>query len=144
MYKPYQDQFLLLQYFFHITWEAFERIEFIQFSKIMIFIFHTTHHEVTKYSQNTKIRKLVLAPTIPRSIPFALKLFPHHFGGICKVSVQPHFQNKICVFHRTNHQVTKSTVNTKITKVGYAPTIPRSIPFAPKLFPHHFGGIGYI
>jgi len=64
------------------TLEAFERIESTQFSKIMIFIFHPTHHQVTKSSQNTKITKLGLAPTMTRSIPLATKLFPHHFGSI--------------------------------------------------------------
>jgi len=38
-------------------------------------------------------------------------------------------------------QVTKSSQNTKIMELGYAPSIARSIPFAPKLFPHDFGGI---
>jgi len=82
MHQPYQDQFLLLPKFFHITFEAFERIEFTQFSKIMIFVFHPTHHQATKSSQ---ITKLGLAPTLPRSIAFAPKLFPHQFGGICEV-----------------------------------------------------------
>jgi len=50
----------------------------------MIFIFHPTHHQVTKSTQNTKIMELGYAPTMPRSIPFALKLFPHDFGGICE------------------------------------------------------------
>jgi len=48
----------------------------------MIFVFHPTHHEVTKSSQNTKIMELGFAQTMPRSIPFAPKLLPHHFGGI--------------------------------------------------------------
>jgi len=56
-----------------------------QFSKIMIFVFHPTHHQVTKSRKNTKITKLGLAPTMPRSIPLSPKLFPHHFGGICEV-----------------------------------------------------------
>jgi len=85
MHQQYQDQFFLLPNFFHITLEAFERIESTQFSKIMIFVFHPTHHQVTKFSQNTKITKLVLAPTMPRSIPFGPKLFPHHFGVIYEV-----------------------------------------------------------
>jgi len=85
MHQQYQDQFLLLPNFFHITLEAFERIESTQFSKIMIFVLDPTHHQVTKSSQNTKITKLDLAPTMPRSIPFTPKLFPHDFGGICEV-----------------------------------------------------------
>jgi len=85
MHQPYQDQFLLLPNFFHITLEAFERIEYTQFSKIMIFVFHLTHNQVSKSSQNTKITKLGLAPTMSRSIPFAPKHFPYHFGGICEV-----------------------------------------------------------
>jgi len=48
----------------------------------MIFVFHPTHHQVTKSRQITKHG---LAPTMPRSIPFAPKLFPHHFGGIFEV-----------------------------------------------------------
>ena len=135
---------------------------------------------------------------MPRSIPFAPKLFPHHFGGICEVWVQPVFQNHdfrfhpthpqvkkssqnhqtwpctnhtkikfFCsqtlstsvwkhlrgssppnfikswffVFHPTHHQLNNSSQNTKITKLGLATIMPRSIPFPPKLFPHHFGGI---
>jgi len=50
----------------------------------MIFVFHPTHHQVTKSSQNTKIMELGYAPTMPRSIPFAPKLLPHPFGGICQ------------------------------------------------------------
>jgi len=85
IHQPYQDQFLLLPNIFHITLESFERIESTQFSKIMIFVFHPTHHQVTKSSQNTKITKLGLEPTMQRSISFPPKLFPHHFGGICEV-----------------------------------------------------------
>jgi len=48
----------------------------------MILIFHPTHHQVTKSSQNTKIMELGFAPTMPMSIHFAPKLHPHHFGGI--------------------------------------------------------------
>jgi len=59
----------------------------------MIFVFHPTHHQVRKSSQNTKIMELGFAPTIPRSNPFRLKLFPHEFGGICEDLVQPVFQN---------------------------------------------------
>jgi len=55
-----------------------------QFSKTMISVFHPTHHQVTKSSQNTKIMELGFAPTMPRSIPFAPKLLPHHFGAICE------------------------------------------------------------
>jgi len=50
----------------------------------MIIVFHPTHHQVTKSSQNTKIVELGNAPTMPKSIPFALKVFPHYFGGICE------------------------------------------------------------
>jgi len=94
MHQPYQGQFLLPPNFSHITLEAFVRFESSHISKTMIFVFHLPHHQVTKSSQNTKITKLGLAPTIPRSISFAPKLFPHHFGGICGVWVQPHFQNQ--------------------------------------------------
>jgi len=59
----------------------------------MIFVFHPTHHQVTKSSQNTKIMELGYAPTMPRSIPFAPKLLPRHFGGFCEDGVQPLSQN---------------------------------------------------
>jgi len=82
IHQPCQDQFLLLQNFSHITLEAFVRIESSQFSKTMIFVFHPTHHQVTKDSQNTKMMELRYAPTMSRSISFAPKLLPHDFGGI--------------------------------------------------------------
>ena len=215
----------------------------------MIFVFHSTHHQVKKSSQNhqtwlctnhakinsfctqtfptslwkhlwglspstfpkpwfsfftpdttksenvAKITKLGYAPTIPRSIPFAPKIFPHHFGRIREDWVHPFFKNhvfrfsphttpshKIYINHQTwlstNHgkinsfctqsfptslwrhlwglcpetfpkpwflfftqHTTKSQNLAKITKLGHAPTIPISIPFVPKLFPHHFGSI---
>jgi len=47
----------------------------------------------------------------------------------------------IFVFHQNHHQATKSSQNTKIMELGYAPTMSRSIPFDPKLIPHHFGSI---
>ena len=201
MHQPCQDQFLLLPSLSHITLQAFVRFESNHFSKTMIFVFHPTHHQVTKSSQNSKITKLGYAPSTPRSIPFVPKLFPHHFVGICEVWAQPLFQNhdfcfshhippshkikqkhenhqtwlytnhtkinSFCckpfptslwrhlwglnsakfkkpwffVFHTTHHQVTKSSQNNKINKLGYTPTIQRSIPFASKVFPHYFGGI---
>jgi len=67
-----------------MTLEAFVSIESSQFFKTMIFVFHPTHHLVTKSSQNTKIMELGHSPTLPRSIPFAPKLLAHHFGGICE------------------------------------------------------------
>jgi len=84
MHQPYQYQFLLPRNFSHITLEAFERIESTQFCKTMIFVFHPSHHQFTKSSLNNKITKLGYPPTMPRSIPFALKLNPHHFGDICE------------------------------------------------------------
>ena len=55
------------------------------------FLFFTPH---TTMSQNlAKITKLGYVPTIPRSIPFAPKLFPHHFGSIWKDWVQSVFKN---------------------------------------------------
>ena len=199
LHKPCLDRLLLLPHISHITLEAFVRIKSKQFSKTMIFVFHPTYHQVTKSSQNTKIIELGYAPTMPRSIPFALKLFPHNFGGICEDWVQPVFQNHdfrfsphtppsdkikpkhqnitwsyqpckyqfllllnfshntfggICEdwvqpvlqnhdfrFHPTHHQVTKSSKNTKIMELVFPPTLPRSIPFAPKLLPRHFRGI---
>jgi len=82
MHQPSQDQFLLLSNFSHITLEEFMRIESSQFSKTMIFVFHPTHHQDTKSSQNTKIMELGYA--MPRSIPLAPKLLLRHFGGICE------------------------------------------------------------
>jgi len=82
MHQPCQDQFLLLSKFSHINLEEFVRIESSQFSKTMIFVFHPSHHQVTKSSQNTKIIEIGYAPAMPISIPFALKLFPHDFGVI--------------------------------------------------------------
>jgi len=82
MHQLCQDQFLLPPNFSHITLEAFVRFESGHISKTMIFFFHPTHHQVTKSSQNTKITKLGYAPTMSISIPFAPKLFPHHFGNI--------------------------------------------------------------
>jgi len=67
-----------------MTLEEFVGIESIQFSKTLIFVFHPTHRQVTKSSQNTKIMELGYAPSMPRSISFAPNLLPHHFGGICK------------------------------------------------------------
>jgi len=84
MHQPCQDQFLLIPNFSHITLEAFVRIESSQFSKTMIFVFHPSHHQVKKSSQNTKTMELGYAPTMSRSIPFHPKLLPHHFGGICE------------------------------------------------------------
>jgi len=46
----------------------------------------------------------------------------------------------IFVFQPRHRQVTKSSQNTKIMELGFAPTMPMSIPFAPKLLPPHFGG----
>jgi len=85
IHQPYQDQFLLVPTFSHMTLETFMRIESSHISITMIFVFHPTHHQITKSSQNTKITKLGYAPTMPRSIPFAPKLIPHHFAGICEV-----------------------------------------------------------
>jgi len=59
------------------------------------------------------------------------------------VRIEP---NQLCktiifVFHPTHHQLTISSQNTKIMELGFAPTMPRSIPFTPKLPPHDFRGI---
>jgi len=67
-----------------MTLEEFMRIESSQFCKTMIFVFHPTNHQVTKSSQNTKIMELGYAPTMARSIPFAPKVVPLHFGGSCE------------------------------------------------------------
>ena len=52
MHQPCQDQFLLLPKFSHVTLEAIVRFESRHFSKTMIFVFHPTHHQVTKSNQN--------------------------------------------------------------------------------------------
>ena len=136
-----QDQFLLLPNFFHITLEAFVRIESSQFSKTKIFVSHSTHHHVTKSSQNTKIMEHGHAPTMSRSIPFAPKLLPHHFGGICDVLFLLVFQNQD--FRFSPHTPPSHKIKPKIQnhELGYAPTMSRSIPFDPKLLPHLFEGI---
>ena len=85
--------------------------------------------------------ELGYAPTMPRSNPFAPKVLPHHFGGICEDWVIQFCKSMIFVFHPTQHQVSKSSQNTKIMELGFTPTMPRSIPFAPKHLAHHFGGI---
>jgi len=84
LHQPCHCQFLLLPNFSHITLEAFVRIESSQLCKTMIFVFHPTHHQDTKSSQTTKIMEHGNAPSIARSIPFAQKVFPHDFGGICE------------------------------------------------------------
>ena len=94
MHQPCQDQFLLIPNFSHLTLKAFVRIESSHFSKTMIFVFHQNHHQATKSSQKSKIMALGYAPTMSRSIPFAHKFLPHHFGGICEDLFQPVFQNQ--------------------------------------------------
>jgi len=107
----------------------------------MIFVFHPTHHQVTKSSQNTKITKLGYAPTMPISIPFAPNFSHITLEAFVRFESSHISKTLIFVFYPSHHQATKSSQNTKITKFGYAPTTPRSITFSPKLFPHHFGGI---
>jgi len=141
MHQPFQDQFLVLPNFSHITLEVFMKIQSNQFSKTMIFVFHPTHHQVTKSSQYTKIMELGFAPIMPRSIPFAPKHLPHHFGGICEDLFQPVFQHDDYRYSPHTPQSHKIKPKHQNLGLGYAPTMPRSIPFAPKLFPHHFGGI---
>jgi len=141
MHQRCQDQFLLLYNFSHITLEAFVRIESSQFSKTMIFVFHPTHHQVTKSSQYTKIMDFGYAPTMPRSITFAPKLLPHHLEAFVRFESSQFCKTIIFFFHPTHQQLTKSSQNTKIVELGFAPTMPRSIPFAPKLLPQYFGGI---
>jgi len=141
MHQPCQDQFLLLSNFSHMTLEAFVRIESSQFCKSMIFVFHPTHHQVTKSSQNTKIMELGFAPTMPRSILSLSNISHITLEAFVRIESSQFFKTMIFVFHPTHHQVTKSSQNTKIMELGFAPTMPRSIPFALKHFPHHFGGI---
>jgi len=104
----------------------------------MIFVIHPTQHRVTKSSQNTKIMELGYAPTMPRSIPFAPKNLPHHFGGICEGLVQPVWQNhdfcfspstppshKIKPKHQ-NHETWLCTNHTKINSFCFQ-TSPASL-----------------
>jgi len=107
----------------------------------MNFVFLPTHHQVIKSSQNIKISKLGYAPTMPRSIPLPPNFSYITLEAFVRFESSHMSKNMIIVFHPAHHQVTKSSQHTKITKLGYAPTIPRSIPFAAKLFPHHFVGI---
>ena len=141
LHQPCQDQFLLLLNFSHNTLEAFVRIESSQFSKTMIFVFHPTHHQVKKSSQNTKIMHLAMHQPcqdqlrlLPNFSHFTLEVFVRIES--CQFS-----KTMIFVFHPIDHHVTKSSKNTKITELDFAPTMPISIPFAPKLLPYHFGGI---
>ena len=92
MHQPRQDQFLLLPNFFHITFEAFVRIESSQFSKTMIFRFSPKSPQSHKTKPKHQSHELGYAPTMSRSIPFAPKLLPHHFLGICEYCVQPVLQ----------------------------------------------------
>jgi len=141
MHQPCQNKFLLLSNFSYITLEAFVKIESIQFSKAMIFAFHPTHHQVTKSSQNTKIMHLAMHQQcqnqfrlLPNFSHFTLEVF-------VRIESNQFSKTMIFVFHPTHNQVTKSKQTTNIMEIGFAPIMPRSIPFDPKLFPHQFGGI---
>jgi len=107
----------------------------------MIFVFHPTHHQVTKSSQNTKIMDFAVdQPCQDQYI--LLQNFSHITLEVFVRIESSHFsKTMILVFHPTQHQVTKSSQNTKILELGYAPTIARSIPFVRKLLPHDFVGI---
>ena len=141
MHQPCQDQFLLIPNFSHITLEAFVRIESSQFSKTMIFVFHQNHHQATKSSQNTKIMNFAMHQ--PCQDQFLLiPNFSHiTLEAFVRIESSQFSKTNIFVFHQNHHQATKSSQNTKIMELGYAPTMPRSIPFDPKLLPHHFEGI---
>jgi len=84
-HQPFEDQFLVLQKFYHITLEAFVRFESSHIFKTMILVFQSANHQVKKSTLNTKITIVGYAPSIRRSIPCASKILPHHFGGICEV-----------------------------------------------------------
>ena len=106
------------------------------------FSFFTPH--TTKSQNQAKTPKSPnLAIHQPHQDQFLL--FPNfsHITFYAFVRFEPnHFSETIIfIFYPTHHQVTKSSQNTKIIKLGYAPTMPRWIPFAPKHFPHHFRGI---
>ena len=133
--QPYQDQFLLLPTFSHITLEAFVRIEYSHISKTLTFVFHPSHHQVTRSSQNTKITKFGYTTTRSRTIPFVPKLFPHQFEGIWEVWDQPHFQNHDFHFWphpqpshniHPNHQTWLCTNYAKINSF-YLQTFPTSL-----------------
>ena len=85
--------------------------------------------------------ELGLAATMLRSIPFAPKLLPCDFRGICGDWVQPVFQNHNFRFSPHTPPSHKIKPKHQIMELGFAPIMPRSIPFAAKLLPHYFGGI---
>ena len=109
-----EDQFLLLRNFYHMTLEAFLKIESSQFSKTMIIVFHPTHQQVTKSSQNTKIMHLAMHQPcqdqfllLPNFSHITLEAFVRIDS--CQLS-----KTMIFVFQPTHHQVTKSSQNSKI------------------------------
>jgi len=133
MPQPCQDQFLLLPNLSHITLEVFVRIESSQFSKTMIFVFHPTHYQVTKSSQNTKIMDFAMHQPCQDQFHL-LPNFSHiTLEEFVRIESGQFSKTMIFVFHPTHHQLTKSSQNTKIMELSYAPTMPRSISFAPKL-----------
>jgi len=71
--------------------------------------------------------------TTSRWLAFATKLCRPHSRCICNPS-QPRFLKHHNIQNFMIHAIPPSQ-NTKITKLGYAPTIPRLIPFATQTFP---------
>jgi len=141
MHQPCQDQFLLLPIFSHITLQAFVKIESNQFCKTMIFIFHRSHLQVTKSSEKTKIMDFAMNQSCQAHFHLLPNFYHIALGAFLRIESSQFSKTMIFVFHPTHHQVIKSIQNTKIMELGYAPTMPRSISFAPNLLPHHFGGI---
>jgi len=139
LHHPCQDQFLLLENISHITLEIFVRIESRQFSKTMIFVFHPTHHQFTKSSQNTKIMEFGYVEPPQDQFLLLPNFSDINLDAFVRIEYIQFCKTMIFVFQPTHHQVTKSSQNTKIMEL--APTLPRSIPFAPKLLPQYFGGI---
>ena len=141
MHQPCPDQFLLPPSFSHITLEAFVRIESSQFSKTTIFVF--TPHSTKSQNQAKTTKSRNLAMHQPSQDKFLLLPNFNHITSEAFVRIESSQFSKtmIFVFHPTHHHIAKSSQNTKIMELGYAPTMSRSIPFVPKLLPHHFGGI---
>jgi len=120
-HQPCQDHFILLPNFYHITLEAFVRIEFSQFSKTMIFVFHPTHHQVTKSSQNTKIIDLALHQPCQDQLLFLPNFSHMTLEAFVGIESSQFSKTMIFVFHPTHHQVTKSSQNTKIMHLAIDP-----------------------
>ena len=94
-------------------------MESSQFSKTKIFVFHPTHHQVTKSSQNTKIMNLTMhQPCQHQPCQDQFLLLPNFshmtLEAFVKIGSSQFSNTMIFVFHQNHHQPTKSRQNTKI------------------------------